>query len=79
MRQRRLIKLLKDDNLSILYHPGKANLLVDALSQKAVSMGSQAFSSSGERLLALYIKFLANSMVRLHISNSRRVLAYMGV
>ncbi|KAH0671324.1 hypothetical protein KY285_024119 [Solanum tuberosum] len=54
-RQRRWIELLKDYDLSILYHPGKANVVADALSRKAVSMGSLAFLSSTERPLALDI------------------------
>ncbi|XP_073313522.1 uncharacterized protein [Primulina huaijiensis] len=37
MRQRRLIELLKDYNLTISYHPGKANKLADALSRKNTS------------------------------------------
>ena len=78
-RQRRWIELLKDYDLSILYHPGKANVVADALSRKAVSMGSLAFLSVEERPLALDIQSLANSMVRLDISDSRRVLAFMEV
>jgi len=42
-------------------------------------MGSLAFLSVGERLLAMHIQLLANSMVRLDISDPRRVLAHMGV
>ena len=34
MRQRRWLKLLKDYNFSISYHPGKANKVADALSRK---------------------------------------------
>ena len=40
MRQRRWIELLKDYDCQILYHPGKANVVADALSRK--SMGSLA-------------------------------------
>ena len=40
LRQRRWIELLKDYDCTILYHPGKANIVVDALSRK--SMGSLA-------------------------------------
>ncbi|WMV18795.1 hypothetical protein MTR67_012180 [Solanum verrucosum] len=76
-RQRRWIELLKDYDLSILYHPGKANVVADALSRKAVSMGSLAFLSITERPLALDIQSLANRMVRLDISDSRCVLAYV--
>nr|XP_019067544.1 uncharacterized protein LOC109119456 [Solanum lycopersicum] len=62
LRQRRWIELLKDYDVSILYHPGKANVVADALRRKAVSMGSLAFLSIKERPLALDIQFLANSM-----------------
>ena len=34
MRQRRWLELLKDYNCRILYHPGKANVVADALSRK---------------------------------------------
>ncbi|WMV08374.1 hypothetical protein MTR67_001759 [Solanum verrucosum] len=42
LRQQRWMELLKDYNVTIQYHPGKANVVADALSQKAVSMGSFA-------------------------------------
>jgi hypothetical protein len=35
MRQRRWIELIKDYELEIHYHPGKANMVADALSHKA--------------------------------------------
>ena len=78
-RQYRWIELLKDYDLSILYHHGKGNVIADAWSRKTVSRGSLAFLSAGEWHLALDIQFLANSMVRLDISDFRHVLAYMGV
>jgi len=34
MRQRRWLELIKDYNLEVHYHPGKANVVVDALSRK---------------------------------------------
>ncbi|KAL8155572.1 hypothetical protein AgCh_000818 [Apium graveolens] len=34
MRQRRWLKLIKDYDCEILYHPGKANMVADALSRK---------------------------------------------
>ncbi|KAH0761202.1 hypothetical protein KY290_017275 [Solanum tuberosum] len=40
LRHRRWLELLKDYDMSILYHPGKANVVVDALSR--LSMGSTA-------------------------------------
>jgi hypothetical protein len=35
MRQRRWLKLIKDYDLEVHYHPGKANVVADALSRKA--------------------------------------------
>jgi hypothetical protein len=35
MRQRRWLELIKDYNLEVHYHPGKANVVADALSRKA--------------------------------------------
>ena len=40
MRQRRWVELFKDFNCEILYHLGKANVVVDALSRKGASMAT---------------------------------------
>ncbi|XP_015075341.1 uncharacterized protein LOC107019330 [Solanum pennellii] len=77
LRQRRWLELLKDYDMTILYHPGKANVVADALSRKAVSMGSLAMLQGSERLLARDFQSLDNSFVRLDISESGRVFAYM--
>ena len=37
MRQRRWLELLKDYDCTIDYHPGRANVVIDALSQKSTS------------------------------------------
>ena len=36
MRQRRWMKFLKDYDFELLHHPGKANVVADALSRKIV-------------------------------------------
>ena len=52
LRQRRWMELLKDYDITILYHPGKANVVADALSRKAGSMGSLAHLLVSRRPLA---------------------------
>ena len=49
LRQRRWMEFLKDYDCSILYHPGKANAVADALSRK--SAGSLAHISVQRRPL----------------------------
>ncbi|XP_070054368.1 uncharacterized protein [Nicotiana tomentosiformis] len=60
----RCLELLKDYDITILYHSGKANVVADALSRKAESMGSLAFISTEERPLAWDIQSLANILMR---------------
>ncbi|XP_073360085.1 uncharacterized protein [Aegilops tauschii subsp. strangulata] len=50
MRQRRWLELIKDYDLSVQYHPGKANVVADALSRKACSLNAML----KEKLPALY-------------------------
>ena len=40
MRQRRWLELLKDYDFELSYHPGKANVVVDALSRKTLHMSA---------------------------------------
>jgi len=70
------LELLKDYDITILYHLGKANMVADTLSRKSVSMGSLAYILVGERPLALDVQALANLFVRLDVSEPSRVLAY---
>lgn len=69
--------MVKDYDITILYHPGKANMVVDALSRKAESLASLAYLRAAERPLALDVQVLSNQFVRLDISEPSRVLAYV--
>ncbi|XP_070048467.1 uncharacterized mitochondrial protein AtMg00860-like [Nicotiana tomentosiformis] len=55
LRQRRCLELPKNYDITIPYHPEKANVVADALSRKTESMGSLAFISAEGRPLALDI------------------------
>jgi hypothetical protein len=48
MRQRRWLELIKDFDLEIHYHPGKTNVVADALSHEAHCNYLPAVSISGE-------------------------------
>ena len=71
MRQRRWMELLKDYDCEILYHPGKANVVADALSRRGAyvaammvhewtllrQMGEMSISEPEERL-TVYCSYL---------------------
>ncbi|XP_075074718.1 uncharacterized protein LOC142162283 [Nicotiana tabacum] len=69
LRQRQWMELLKDYDCSILYHPGKANLVADTLSRK--SMGSLAH----KRLLAKDIRRLEDTGIRFSVGYSEALFA----
>ncbi|WMV33265.1 hypothetical protein MTR67_026650 [Solanum verrucosum] len=58
LRHRKWMKLLKDYDMTIQYHPCKANVVADALSRKAVSMGSLVCLGVSKRTLAKEIQTL---------------------
>ena len=51
MRQRRWLELIKDYNLEVHYHPGKANVVADALSRKSHCNPVEALLEDGFNLL----------------------------
>ena len=53
------MELLKDYDFTILYHPGKAKMVVDALNKKSESMGSLSYLNASTRPLAREIQTLA--------------------
>ncbi|KAH0657727.1 hypothetical protein KY289_026475 [Solanum tuberosum] len=77
LRHRRWLELLKDYDMSILYHPSKANSVVDALSR--LSMGSIAHVEEGKKELARGVHKLARLGVWLMDSNEGGVVVMNGV
>ena len=69
------MQLLKDYDITILYHLGKANVVADALSRKAGSMGSLAHFQVSRCLLAREVQTLANDLMRLEVNEKGGVLA----
>ncbi|KAH0780669.1 hypothetical protein KY290_000267 [Solanum tuberosum] len=61
--KRKWLELLKDYDMSILYHPSKANVVVDALSR--LSMRSTTHFEEGKKELAKEVHRLARLGVRL--------------
>jgi hypothetical protein len=51
MHQRRWLELIKDYNLNVHYHPGKANVVADALSRKSHSIVVQPLFEDGFNFL----------------------------
>ena len=75
LRQRRWMELRKDYDITILYHPGKANVVADALSRKAESMSSLAHLQVSRRPLAKEVQTWANDFMRLEVLEEGGFLA----
>ncbi|XP_019241368.1 PREDICTED: uncharacterized protein LOC109221344 [Nicotiana attenuata] len=70
LRKRRWLELLKDYDIDILYHQGKANVVADALSRKS----SLAHLEAHQRPLAKEVHRLASLGVRLADSSEGRAI-----
>lgn len=68
------MKLPKYDEISILYHSCKANVVTNALSRKALSMASLASILVSERPLVWSIYYLVNLIERIDILDPKMVL-----
>ncbi|XP_049382753.1 uncharacterized protein LOC125847089 [Solanum stenotomum] len=63
LRQHILLELLKYYDITILYHPDKANVVADSLSRKTSYIGSLVTNSVEERPLARDVQRLANNLI----------------
>ena len=77
LRQRRWVELLKVNDCQILYHPGKANVVADALSRK--SMGSLAHISVHKRSIVKELGDLFNMGVQFEVTESQGLVAQFQV
>src|SRR5688572_18795073 len=75
-RQRRWLELLKDYDMSVLYHPGKANVVADALSR--LSMNSVTHVEEEKKELIRDVHRLARLGVRLVDSSDGSVTIQNG-
>ena len=69
------MELLKDYDVTILYHPGYATIVADALSRKAGSMGSLAHLQVSRRPQVEEVQTLANDFMRLDVNEKGGFLA----
>ena len=69
------MELLKDYNCTILYHPGKANVVADTMSRK--SMGSLAHIAPARRLLVEELHKLESKGVQFKLGRFGLLLAHV--
>jgi ribonuclease HI len=64
LRQRRWLELVKDYNLEIHYHPGKANVVADALSRKSYEKAAPKSTQLEEEMARLNVHIVPQGYVR---------------
>ena len=73
MRQRRWLELVKDYDCEILYHPGKANVVVDALSRRgqgSVSVLHATKMPLQKEIINARIEIVTGSLANLTLQSS---------
>lgn len=58
IRQRRWLELMADYDIDLQYHPGKANLLPDALSRRLMTMLLKQQKELVENIMSLHLKVI---------------------
>ena len=71
------MQLLKDYYITILYYPGKANVVADSLSSKTRSIGNLAHLQVSRNTLSREVQTLANDFMRLEVHKKGGFLAFV--
>jgi len=71
------MKLLKDYDCTILYHPGKANVGANVLSRK--SMGNRAHLTTINRPIVKEFQEIVESGIQFEIDHSRTLFAHVKI
>ena len=75
MRQRRWLDVLKDYDSEILYHPGKANVVVDTLSRYQVGEPLRGMCKHLTVVTPLYDSIRKVQKVAVSVENAKREMA----
>ena len=78
MRQRRWLELIKDYNLEVHYHPRKANVVADALSQKSYQVEEAPMSLNHAEVLA-HIALVSDLLEQIIIEQRHDVLEILHI
>ena len=73
MRQRRWLELIKDYNLEVHYHPGKANVVAYALSWKSHQVEKESLPLTHSKVLA-HIALVSDLLEQIIIEQRQDVL-----
>ena len=73
MRQQSWLELIKDYNLEVHYHPGKANVVADALSRKSYQVEEAPLSLNHAEVLA-HIALVSDLLEQIIIEQRQDVL-----
>ena len=73
------MQLMKDYDVTIQYHPGKANVVADVLSQKSISMGSLSFLRVSRWPLVRQFQTIASQSMQFGVSDRGGVLSCVEV
>ena len=78
MRQQRWLELIKDYDLEVHYHPGKANVVADALSRKSHQVEEESLSLNHSKVLA-HIALVSDLLEQIIIEQRQDTLVILHI